>query len=156
MAIEYMGQVYGKGNNGTERAKRYVKDFLAKVEPRYSEFFDLFWRSFRNGIVHGSWPQVICLQGSEGDGITVGAGIEDGDQHFDSGDVVLPELIINSSRLFDDLEGSFCGGFRRWILEESDEDVLERAAPRLLRLKKGDKSAVAQIEKVRSWSAGSG
>ncbi len=60
---------------------------------------------------------------------------------------------ISSARLFRDIERSFCEGFRSWILNESDEGILERAAPRLLEIKRGDikgKTAFEHIERIVS------
>jgi len=73
MALEYFGQVYGEGGDATARARAYVDRFLASIDQRYAEVFWLLWTSFRNGIIHGSWPQGLCIRGNPGDWLAVGA-----------------------------------------------------------------------------------
>lgn len=73
MALEYFGQVYGQGSDATSRAKKYTEDFLKMIDIRYVQVFGLLWRSFRNAIVHGSWPQGVCIQGQRQAWLAVGA-----------------------------------------------------------------------------------
>ena len=47
-------------------------------------------------------------------------------------------FIISSPRFFCDIERSFNEGFQDWILNDSDEGVLKRAAPQVLEIKKGN------------------
>ncbi len=136
MALEYFGQVYGEGKNATESVQKYVEKFLKPIDARYIEAWPILWRSFRNGIVHGSWPQVICLvEGSE-EKIAVGADNDpDGDHFKPASNYQGKSFAISSYRFFQDIECSFREGFRDWILQDSDDGILERAAPRLLEIK---------------------
>jgi hypothetical protein len=152
MALEYLAQVYGRGADATSAARRYVEDFLARVDSRYLEFFEVLWSCFRNGIVHGSWPQAVCVRGDDSTRTAVGSNaLIDGD-HFQR-DAALPEpsFIISSARLFADLERSYDEHFRRWLLEESDEAVLLRAAARLLEINPRDTIRVRQLSTIRAW-----
>ncbi len=127
MTLEYFGQVYGKGSDGTSRAKKYVVDFLAKFDQRYGEFFELLWSSFRNGIVHGSWPQGICVQGYREERLVVGANNSEDGPHLEPlFDYPKPSFVISSVRFLKDLEISFDKGFRNWIIQESDEEILHQ------------------------------
>ena len=155
MALEYFGQVYGQGKNATESVQKYVEDFLIPIDPQYEKFWPIFWRSFRNGVVHGSWPQRIRMQGSpEEEQIAMRANNSPNGDHFDrDSDRSDRSFAISSDQLFRDIERSFCEGFRSWILNESDEGILERAAPRLLEIKRGDikgKTAFEHIERIVS------
>lgn len=62
-------------------------------------------------------------------------------------------LVISSPRLFADLETSFDKGFGSWILNESDDGVLLRAAPRLLEVREGDKQRVKEFKVIVGWTA---
>ncbi|HKZ54404.1 MAG TPA: hypothetical protein VJ123_02910 [Anaerolineales bacterium] len=158
MALEYFGQVYGKGQDATSAARQYVEDFLTPVDPRYARVFGVFWSSFRNGIVHGSWPQAICVQGHGGRRIAVGASPVRGGEHFQrASDYAGPSFVISSVTFFQDIERSFDQGFRSWIMSQSDDAVLTRAAPRLLEIKLGDPSRVKEFALIMSWNShGSG
>ena len=153
MALEYFGQVYGRGSDATTAARRYVEDFLGPVDRRYVETFGVLWSSFRNGIVHGSWPQVICIQGYRGDRIAVGANPRiDGDHLQPGSDYEGKSFVISAARFFVDIEKSFDLGFRSWVLSQSDEGVLLRAAPRLLEVREGDTTGVGEFNVIRSWN----
>ena len=151
MALEYFGQVYGRGTNATESVEKYTKKFLIPIVPEYEEFWPIFWRSFRNGIVHGSWPQRIRMQGSpEEEQIAMRANNSPNGDHFDrASDRSDESFAISSDRLFHDIERSFREGFRSWILNDSDDEILERAAPRLLEIKESDAKGKAAFENIK-------
>ncbi len=154
MALEYFGQIYGKARDGTAAAKRYVEDFLRPVDERYLDVFGVLWSSFRNGIVHGSWPQVICVQQHSGHRLAVGANPRmDGDHLGPASDYDGESFVISSAKFFVDVQASFDAGFRAWILSESDDDVLQRAGPRLLEIRDGDAVRVREFDLIRRWNA---
>ncbi len=154
MALEYLGQIYGKARDGTAAARRYVQDFLRPVDERYVKIFGVLWSSFRNGIVHGSWPQVICMQQHAGRRVAVGANPRmDGDHLEPASDYDGESFVISSAKFFADVQASFDRGFRGWILSESDDDVLQRAAPRLLEIRNGDADRVREFDLIRRWNA---
>ena len=135
--------------------ERYVKDFLQNIEPRYRGVFPVLWTSFRNGIVHGSWPQAVCIQGHQEERIAVGANsAPTGDHLQPASDYSGKSFVISSHRFFIDIERSFDEGFRNWLLHESDEEVLERAAPRLLEIKQGNARGQKAFDLIKSWNAG--
>jgi hypothetical protein len=153
MALEYLAQVYGRGRDATSAARHYVADFLSRVDPRYPQAFDILWSCFRNGIVHGSWPQAVCIRGDESTRIAVGANPRiDGDHFGPDQNYPAPSFIISSVRLFLDLERSYDQFFRSWLLRESDDAVLVRAAPRLLEINPRDTTRVRQLGVIREWS----
>jgi hypothetical protein len=138
MALEYFGQVYGKGKNATESVQKYVEKFLKPIDARYMKAWPIIWRSFRNGIVHGSWPQVICMEGFE-ERVAIGADNDpDGDHFRPASNYQGKSFAISSYRFFQDIERSFHEGFRDWILQDPDNGILERAAPRLLEIRGGN------------------
>lgn len=154
MALEYFGQVYGKGGDATTAARRYVQDFLRPVDDRYPAVFGVLWSSFRNGIIHGSWPQVMCVQQHAGHRVAVGANPDmDGDHLGPASDYDGESFVISSAGFFVDVQKSFDRGFRSWVLEHSDNDVLKRAAPRLLEIRDGDTVRVAEFDLIRRWNA---
>lgn len=154
MALEYFGQIYGKGQDATTAARRYVKDFLRPVDKRYFAVFGILWSSFRNGIVHGSWPQAICVQQRDGYRVAVGTNPYMDGEHLESAAGYNGEsFVVSSAKLFADIESSFDCGFRAWILDESDDGVLVRAAPRLLEIRDGDSVRVREFELIRKWNA---
>lgn len=61
-------------------------------------------------------------------------------------------IVISSARFFSDIERSFDERFRAWILDDSDDDVLVRAAPRLLELNPRDTVRVREFEVIRGWN----
>ena len=155
MALDYLGQVYdttGK-RNSTDRATAYVDDFMAPLNGRYKEVFLLIWRSFRNGIIHGSWPQPIHPQGQPGDFLTVGVGISDQAPHLGP-DPKHPSqnLLLNSVRFLADIERSFTDGFKNWILNTPDEGVLDRAGPQIAEIQDGNTKGVAQFLVAKGWN----
>ncbi len=151
MALEYLGQVFGQGGDSTTRAKAYVDRFLRPVDSRYSEYFWLVWSTFRHGIVHGSWPQGACLRENPADWVAFGAGNQPSDPHFAPGPGFRrPSLLINPIVFSQDLDASFDGGFRGWLLTDSDDDVLNRAAARLLVIAPGNVDAVSQFVRIKS------
>lgn len=153
MALEYLAQVYGQKNNATDAVRTYVDDFLRPVNERYSQVFNVLWTCFRNGIVHGSWPQVVCVQGDPTTRIRVGANPDtDGDHLGPASEWEEPSFVVSGARLLADIEASFDCGFRSWVLEMSDDDVLARAAPRLLELNHGDTRRIRQLRVIRGWS----
>ena len=152
MTLEYFGQVYGKGTNATESVQKYVEKFLQPIDERYIEFWPILWRSFRNGIIHGSWPQKICMEGS-GEQIAIGAdNSPDGDHLRPASNHKGKSFVISSPRFFYDIECSFNKneGFRDWIRNDSDDGVLERAAPRLLEIKKSNKEGKKAFNDILS------
>jgi len=154
MALEYLSRIYYGRDDALSNVRRYVKDFLVPINGRYGEVYDLLWRSFRNGIIHGSWPQAICLKGDESKRIVVGVGVEEDDPHLapspgDNRDT----LVVNAVRFLDDLERSVEEGFARWLRECKDDSVLERAGPRLLEIRLGDKAARCQFDLVIKWNS---
>ena len=142
MAPEYFGQVYGKGTNATESVQKYVERFLTIIDSRYKEFWPVLWRSFRNGIIHGSWPQYIRMQdSSEEEQIAMRANNSPNGDHLDrASDHSDKSFAISSYRFSCDIEDSFNieKGFRDWLLHEPGDGVLERSAPRRLEIKNGD------------------
>ena len=55
---------------------------------------------------------------------------------------------ISSVKLFLDIETSYRDGFHEWLLKESDEQVLERAAPRLLEIKQNNNECKAAFDNM--------
>ena len=148
IALEYFGQVYGEGTNATQSVQRYVEKFLEPIDDRYIKAWPILWRSFRNGILHGSWPQVIRMEGSE-EGIAIGADNDpDGDHFKPVSNHQGKSFAISSYRFFQDIERSFYKGFRDWILKDPDDGILERAAPRLLEIKDGNSEGKKAFEYV--------
>lgn len=151
MALEYFGQVYGQGSDATEGVRRYVRDFLRPVDPRYWEIYGVLWSSFRNGIVHCSWPQAICVRGDDSNRIVMGANPRmDGEHLQPAANYVGNSLVISSVRFFSDIERSFDDRFRAW--NDSDDAVLVRAAPRLLEINPRDAARVREFEVIRGWN----
>ena len=149
MAIEYLGQVLGDGANATVRSQAYVKRFLAAVDRRYESFFWLLWSSFRNGIVHGSWPQGVYVRGNRERWLAVGANNVATGEHLEpasgySGN----SIVVSSPRFLRDLEQSFENGFKPWLLAEAGGEVLERAQPRLLEINPRNEEGVAQFQRA--------
>ncbi len=156
MTLEYFGQVYGQGKDATSAARRYVADFLSRVAGRYSEVFDVLWSCFRNGIVHGSWPQAACVRGDGASRIAVGANPCAAGEHLGPAmDYSGQSFVISSAKLFSDLQTSFDDHFQTWLLNDSDDGVLLRAAPRLLEINPRDTARVRQLMVIRRWSEAS-
>jgi hypothetical protein len=155
MAIEYCGNVYNVGSNGTERAKSFVTQFLAPVDARYLEFFELIWGSIRNGIIHGSWAQTLHIRDQEAPRLVVGAATSDEGQHFERVTWAnRPTFILNSERFLRDLETAVNPSFRTWILEVADDAVRERASASLLAIHPDNTRLSAQFMKAVRWTTG--
>lgn len=154
MALEYFSRIYCGKDDALSNVRRYVKDFLVPINDRYGEVCDLVWRSFHNGIIHGSWPQTICLKGEESKRIVVGVGVDEDDPHLaplldDNRDT----LVVNAVRFLGDLERSVDEGFARWLRECKDDSALERAGPRLLEISPRDKNTRRQFNLVIKWNS---
>jgi hypothetical protein len=155
MALEYFGQVYGRGSHSTDRARAYTKRFLDPIDSRYSEYFWLLWTTFRNGIVHGSWPQGACLRSAPEDWVAFGASNTANGEHFGPGPGLLrPNMLISSVRFVHDLDASFANGFRNWVLADSDDDVLSRASARLVAIAPGNDDGTRQFERIKAMYRG--
>jgi hypothetical protein len=151
LALEYFARIYHGSDHALENVRQYTKEFLKPINLRYEEACDLLWRSFRNGIIHSSWPQTICIESDTSDRIEVGVGVKPDDAHLSpdpgySGKT----MIVNAVRFLEDLEVSVKPSFADWIRKSSDDAVLERAAPRLLIVKEGD-PAREQLRRVMQW-----
>lgn len=141
MALEYVARIFNGSDDATENLRQYADHFLAA---RYGEVADILWRAFRNGIVHGSWPQPICLESDRADRIRVAVGVDPEDPHLDSIEGVAESIfVVNAIQLLQDVEKSI-DKFEIWLLSAPD-DVLERAAPRLLAISSSDTRAKAQF-----------
>ena len=148
-ALEYFGRVYdGKGDT-TAYVRRYAEKFLNPIDDRYVKVWPILWDSFRHGIVHTSWTKPVCLEGSQVE-ITVGANVSpDGDHLEPASDIgTRKSFVISSYRFFCDIERSFHEGFRDWILHESDDSVLKRAAPQTLMIRAGNTEGREAFEYV--------
>lgn len=139
LALEYLAFIYHGHDDATTNVRAYATRFLKPVDGRYGEMMELLWRSFRNGLVHGSWPQPISCEGNREHLVIVGVGNRLADGHFQpiSG-VKRPSIAISSARLLRDLYKSFEPEFKDWLLHDADDNILLRGAPRLLEIKKGD------------------
>ena len=138
-ALEYFGRVYkAKGSNATDRVQEYVERFLDPIDNRYIKVWPILWDSFRNGIIHSSWTKPVRMEGSK-ERIAIGADNSPNKDHLgpDSGRKG-KSFVISSYYFFCDIDRSFNEGFRDWILNDSDEGILERAAPQVLEIKRGD------------------
>jgi hypothetical protein len=146
MAIEYLGQVLGEGTNATARSKAYVERFLRPIDQRYRTFFWLLWSSFRNGVVHGSWPRGVCVRGNRQDWLAIGANNVVTGEHLEpASGYAGKSFVVSSPRFLQDLERSFTSGFKAWLLAEPGTEVLARAQPRLLEINPRNDEGVAQF-----------
>lgn len=153
-ALEYMAWIYVGGGDALSNVRRFLADFMSPIDKRYIEFMDLLWRSYRNGIIHGSWPQHICIEGNEDDQIVAGANTSlDGDHLAPSGRKDYPSLEISSVRFLEDVERAVYEGFVPWILKNADDQVLDRAGPRLLVVSRGDGAGVKQVHRLQALHA---
>lgn len=149
MALEYVARVFHGSDDPTENLRAYAAKFLTS---RYTEVADLLWRSFRNGIVHGSWPQPICNAVDLEDRVRVAAGVDASTPHLESVEGPSGQtFVVNSVQLLADLEESV-DAFAEWLIDAPDV-VLERGAPRLLVIKPGDTFGQAQLQRLRDGSA---
>lgn len=155
MALEYMAHVYTGDENATASIRKYANDFLAPIDKAYSDVADLMWRAFRNGLVHGSWPQTIEAEAHPGVRIRLGVGNELADEHLAPiPGVDGPSFGISAPRLIRDLKRSFKAGLRPWILHQSPNAVLERGGSGLLTIAAGDKPGNKQFNLVTAWRPG--
>jgi hypothetical protein len=139
LALEYMAFIYHGHDDATTNVRAYARRFLETVDGRYNKMMELLWRSFRNGLIHGSWPQPISCEGSRENMVIVGVGSTLADGHFQPiSSVKRLSFAISSPRLLHDLYKSFEPGFKDWLLNDAPDHVLSRGSPRLLELKRGD------------------
>ena len=137
-ALEYFGRVYDDKGDATAYVRRYVEKFLSPIDGRYIKVWPILWDSFRNGIVHTSWPKPVYVEGCE-EKIAVAADNDpDGDHFKPVSNYQGKSFAISSPLFFRDIERSFHEGFQDWILEDSDDGILERADPQPLRIKGGN------------------
>ena len=149
-ALEYFGRVYGQGTNATEKVEKYVEKFLNPIDSRYIKVWPILWDSFRNGIVHSSWTKPVRMEGCK-EQIAIGAdNSPDGDHLKPDSNHVGKSFIISSPRFFCDIERSFKEGFRDWILNKSDEGILERADPQVLEVKRGNEKGKKAFNHILS------
>jgi hypothetical protein len=152
MALEYLAFVFSGNENATASIRRYADAFLRPIDGRYGLVVDLMWRSFRNGLIHGSWPQPIACLSAPGDVVIVGVGNELADEHLAPiRNVKGISFGVSAPRLLRDLEKSFKPGFRDWVLHNAPDSVLKRGAPKLLELHAKDELGRRQLRTVRSW-----
>jgi hypothetical protein len=153
MALEYMAFVYAGEENATSSVRRYAAEFLAPIDPKYGQVAELMWRSFRNGLVHGSWPQPIESVAEPGVVIRVGVGNELADEPLAPiAGVEGLSFGVSAPRLLRDLRRSFRPRFRHWILHEAPDSVLKRGGPKRLELNANDRSGNLQFGIVKRWS----
>ncbi len=151
MAMEYLAWIYCGKEDSTYNVRQYTKKFLAKINPLYEQVIGLIWSSFRHGIVHGSWPQMISIEDSDEGRITVGVGIEKGDEHLKpQPGMQVDSFVINASQLLTDLERSVEDGLIPWIMNVSDQAPIERAGPRLLEVRPGNQEAVSEFRFIKN------
>ena len=154
LALDYFGYIYHGGGSDEANALAYIEKFLVAVNPRYSEAGLLMWRCFRQGTVHRSWPKRIYVENDPKSQLILGADSAAGGLHLNPDPSLEGEsFIVNGRQLLADIEVSFNfdRGFRRWILDESPDQAIERANPQALVLRPGDRRAMAQLANVRSW-----
>lgn len=151
MALEYVARIYKGSDNAVSCVRAYSKAFLVDINPRYGDVCGILWRTARNGMVHGSWPLRVSLEG-ETAGIRLSVGNETTDPHL----ILRPDiegdlLEVSAPRFLDDLETSISNGFADWVRKSDDRGVLERGQPRLLVISKDDHEARTDLRKIRSW-----
>lgn len=59
--IDYLGYLY-KGQSSSENAVAFVRDYLGKVDKRYSEVGGLLYHIYRHGTIHEYEPKQIRLK----------------------------------------------------------------------------------------------
>lgn len=150
MALDYLAYIFNGDDNSTANVRAYAKRFLKSVDSRYYEMIELLWRSFRNGIIHNSWPQPISGNWAKREIIVVGVGTSFIDGHFQPiPGAKYQSFGISSPILYKDLFKSFKNGFKLWLLNEADEIILERGAPHILEIAKGDAAGLRQLEIIK-------
>lgn len=152
LALDYFGYIYHGSGSDEANVLAYIEKFLSAVNARYSEAGLLMWRCFRQGTVHRSWPKRVYIENDPKNQLILGAGSDIGGLHLNADPSLAGEsFIVNGRQLLTDIEASFDAGFRRWILEKSSDQALERANPQALVLRPGDTRAMAQLANLRSW-----
>lgn len=149
MALEYFARIYVADGDAVTRVRKYADAFLVPVNARYKEACGILWRAARNGMIHGSWPRRISIEGDNKE-YMFAVGNEPGDRHleFHQG-----YLNVSGPRLLCDLETSVDAGFSRWLREKADAAALERAQPRVLEMKSSDPE-VKHLRAMMGWSQG--
>lgn len=154
MALEYIARVFYGHDDATQNVREYAIRFLKPINPRYGEVADLLWRAFRNGLVHGSWPQVLCSETDPEDRVRVGVGVEPGEPHLGPDPAKQGKtFVVHAVEFAQDLEQSVKDGLASW-LRTAPPDVVQRGSPRLLILKQDDAPGQHQLELLRQWSTG--
>ncbi|MBI1850192.1 MAG: hypothetical protein HYR85_07590 [Planctomycetes bacterium] len=149
-AMEYVAWIRFGEADAVTNIRRYCAAYLNSIDTRYGKFIELIWRSFRNGLVHGWWPQCPRLRGEPATRFRMGVGISADDLHLEiDPNLERPSFSINASRFFADFERSVDEGFLPWVLRESDDGVLERAAPALLEISAADRVGFRQFDEIR-------
>jgi len=152
MALDYFGYIYRGRGSDEANVLAYIQKFLSVVNTRYSEAGLLMWKCFRQGTVHRSWPKRVYVENDPQNELILGVGSAVGGLHMDREPSLTPDsFIVNGPQLLADIEASFGGGFRKWILEDSDDEALKRANPQTVILRAGDSRATAQLANVRKW-----
>jgi hypothetical protein len=152
MALEYMAFVYTGEENATVSVRKYADAYLVPIDPKYGEVAELMWRSFRNGLVHGSWPQPIESVAEPGVLICVGVGNELTDEHLAPiAGVTAYAVGVSAPRLLRDLKHSFRPAFRNWILHSAPKSVLKRGGPKRLELSASDQAGNRQFRTIKQW-----
>jgi len=151
MALEYLARIVHGKESAADNVREYVIRYLGKINPRYKYVGMLLWWSLRNGIVHGAWPQSVCLNDDVQDRVAIGVSVEPSDPHLEVVREDGRELFgVNARRLLEDLSRSFDEGFVPWLMGLSDVTaVLDRAGPRLLLIRDGNDDAKRGWEFVR-------
>jgi hypothetical protein len=152
MALEYVARVFSGHDDASRNVREYAMRFLKPINPKYAEVADLLWRAFRNGLVHGSWPQVICSETDPDDRVRVGVGVEPGEPHLGPDPAEHGKtFVINAIQFAHDLEQSVEEGLAPWLRTERPE-VLQRGSPRLLIVREGDELGQHQLGLLAKWS----
>jgi len=140
MAIEYLARSSFGCESAQDDVQKYLKHFFRPIDERYGQVGVLMWVALRNGIVHGSWPQSVCLQRDRSDRIPVGVSALQSDPHLQ---LVMQDnreiFAVNAIQLFDDLNRSFEDQFVPWLNQLGDAtSVLDRGGARLLAVREGN------------------
>ena len=155
LAMRYFGALLNSGTTDADHVEAYCERFLVLADPRYAQVGGLLWRCFRDGIVHGGWPKAIYPEGQPECRIVSGVGTGRGGLHLaPDHSIERPTFIVSAHQLLADLECSYDRGFRRWLLEESDDGVVNRANPEPFPIPTGSKKLREQFDLVCSWRDG--
>ena len=146
MALEYLAYIYSGKDNATINIRRYTDKFLIPVNDRYKDMMELLWRSFRNGLIHCSWPQLMSREEDNSFPLLVGVGNSLTDDHLKATTVQgRPAFAISSASLLKDLYKSYNPSFKNWLLNEALEIALKRGNPQILKLRIGDVQGRRQL-----------